>query len=107
MQSLSGSDLCLCHVLYHVVTSLAFYMLSCTSMISCQNVTFCCVEGIRGDHVTLQVVKLIRMSPLMLFRWVHCSCSPFLELNAETGLVDAGGGSGGSSLEPTLLLLLN
>ena len=47
--------------------------------------------------MTLQVVKLIRLSPLMLFRWVHCSCSPFLELNAETGPCDAGGGSGGSS----------
>ena len=40
--------------------------------------------------MTLQVVKLIRLTSLMLFRWVHCSYSPFLELIRDLGLVDAG-----------------
>ena len=40
--------------------------------------------------MTLQVVKLIRLTSLMLFRWVHCLCSPFLELIGDPGLVDAG-----------------
>ena len=52
--------------------------------------------------MTLQVVKLIRLTSLMLFRWVHCLCSPFLELIGDPGLVDAGGGSGGSIYEPAL-----
>ena len=65
----------------------------------------CHVESIRGDRVTLQVVKLIRNLLMLSDGYTaHVALSRAdLRRTLRRELIDAGGGSGGFPLEPTLL----
>ena len=70
-------------------------------------ISLCYVESIRGDRVTLQVVKLIRNLLMLSDGYTaHVALSRAdLRRTLRRELIDAGGGSGGSSWNlPSLLL---